>query len=199
MLPTIPARPDTGLTAAADRMLLESSPPPLVNHCHRTYAFAAVLLDLQGRRYDAEALFIAAALHDLGLTDTWDDGTTPFEARGAQVAYEALLANDARPELAALVRDAIALHLELSSQDDPRGEVAGVALGAAVDVLGLRLTDLPKHLIARVLEQYPRHELKTYLVEAVRSQAERKPTSRIARYVERLHFTDLIAAAPFDS
>jgi hypothetical protein len=180
-------------------MLVESSPLPLVNHCHRTYAFGVALLDQQRRRYDAEALFIAAALHDLGLTETWDDGTTPFDARGAQVAYEALLAQGARPELAALVRDAIAVHLEITSQDDPRPEVAGVALGAAVDVLGLRLEHLPPRLVDQVLQRHPRQGFKAYLIEVIRSQVERKPTSRIAVQVERLHFADLIAAAPFDS
>jgi hypothetical protein len=194
-----PTRPDTALADAADRLLVESSPPSLVNHCYRTYAFGAALLARQRRRYDDEALFVAAALHDLGLTDRYDDATTPFEERGAQVAYEKMIAEGAQPEFASLVQDAIALHLALATKDDPRPEVAGVNLGAAVDVLGLRLSDLPEGLAGRVLEQYPRHDFKAYLIDVLRSQAERKPMSRIAEYVEKLRFGDLIAAAPFES
>jgi hypothetical protein len=196
---TFATRPHTQLADVAERMLAESSPRTLVNHCWRTYAFGAALLSQQGRDYDDEALFVASALHDLGFTDLWDDGITPFETRGAQVAHEALLEQGARPELAGLVRDAIALHLEISTPGDPRPEVAGVALGAAVDVLGMRLSDLSPAMVDEVLEAHPRLGFTTYVIDVLRSQAERKPTSRIAHHMVDLSFADLVAAAPFES
>ena len=199
MLSTIANRPDTPLADVAERMLAESSPSTLVNHCWRTYEFGAALLSKHGREYDDEALFVASALHDLGFTDLWDDDTTPFEIRGSQVAHEALLDQGARPELASLVRDAIALHLEIATPDDPRPEVAGVALGAAVDVLGMRLGDLSPRLVDEVLERHPRQGFTAYVLDVLRSQAERKPTSRIAHHMVDFSFADLVAAAPFES
>jgi hypothetical protein len=195
----VPVRPQTPLADAADRLLVESSPTPLVNHCYRTYAFAAALLRQQNRGYDDEALFVASALHDLGLTAGHDDGATPFEAIGARLAYEKMIAEGARPEFASLIRDAIALHLDPATQDDPRPEVAGVIIGSLVDVLGLRLPDLPAGTVDRVLEAYPRPGFKEFLIDAVRSEAERKPTSWMAQHVQRLRFDDLIRAAPFAS
>lgn len=46
-------------------MLTDCSPPHLVARCLRTYQLAAALLGQQGRTFDAEALYIASALHDL--------------------------------------------------------------------------------------------------------------------------------------
>lgn len=196
MLPLIP---DTKLAAAAEALAVQVSPPALVGHCRRTYAFGAALLQQQSRTFDAELLYIAAMLHDLGLTDEFEDGVTPFERIGADAAQRALLAEGAPPETAALVHEAIALHLEAATADDPRPEVAGVSIGAGVDVLGLRLSDLPARFVGQVLEAYPRLELKAMLTEAIARQVELKPQSRIARHVERYNFIALVAAAPFDS
>jgi hypothetical protein len=57
----------------------------LAAHCYRTYLFGAALGTRDGLDWDAELLFVAAMLHDLGLTDfIGDDG--PFERRGAAAA-----------------------------------------------------------------------------------------------------------------
>ncbi|OHV31925.1 metal-dependent phosphohydrolase [Pseudofrankia sp. EUN1h] len=194
----MPTLPDSALAVAADELLTTCSPPPLVNHCRRTYLFGTALLESRHRPYDAEALYVAAMLHDLGLTELWGDEVTPFEQRGALVAEITMLERGASPRFAGLVRDAIALHLELDTAKDPRPEVAGVHLGAAVDVLGLRLDQLPKDLVADVLDGLPRLGLKDLLTTVLRHEAEAKPTSRIAGHVAQLDFVRLVAAAPFD-
>ncbi|WP_020519633.1 HD domain-containing protein [Catelliglobosispora koreensis] len=190
--------PDTALARAANEILVTSSPPTLVGHCRRTYQFGAQLLVQAGRTFDTETLYVACLLHDLGLTDQFEDGETAFEIRGAQVAQASLLEHGATPEQANLVYDAIALHLR-PADDELRAEVTGVTIGAAVDVLGLRLDELPKHFVAQALEEFPRDGLKAYLQEALVKQGKLKPTSRIARYIEKYQFADLVAATPFDS
>jgi len=190
--------PDTALARAAETFVLGCSPLPLVNHCRRTYLFGAALLNQASRSYDAEVLYLASMLHDLGLTEAWEDGVTPFEKRGAQVAATQLAQWGATPEVNDLASEAIALHLRASSADDPRPEVAGVSIGAAVDVLGLRLDELPKHLVAQVLEESPRLGFKRVLIEMIDRQTGLKPGSRIATYVTQFHFKDLVAATPFD-
>src|SRR5512132_1237844 len=100
MLPETAPVPDTRLAAAAEALAVRVSPSALVGHCRRTYAFGAALLDRQGRTFDAELLYIAAMLHDLGLTDEFEDGVTPFEKRGADVARQALLTEGAPEETA---------------------------------------------------------------------------------------------------
>jgi hypothetical protein len=190
--------PDSALADTAERMLRVSSPRVLVEHCLRTHEFAVALLDRRGLRYDRELLFVAAALHDLGLTPEWDDGTTSFERRGAEVARRVLLDEGAPPSAADLVHDAIALHLELTTADDPRPEVAGVSLGAAVDVLGLRVDQLPAGALDDVLARHPRLGLKTWLAEAMAREALAKPGARVAALEREFGFPALIAAAPFE-
>src|SRR5687768_9962364 len=104
--------PDTALAQAANAFVLSCSPLPLVHHCRRTYLFGAALLDQAGKSFDAEVFYLASILHDLGLTQTWEDGVTPFEKRGASVAATHLAQWGAAPELTDLVHEAIALHLK---------------------------------------------------------------------------------------
>lgn len=196
--PDLPPVPDTPLAAAARALLASAAPLPLRNHCHRTYLFGAALLRDQRRSFDAEALYVAAQLHDLGLLQAWDDGVTGFEHAGAEAAV-ALLHQQGREDIAELVRDAITLHLQVATLDDPRPEVAGVILGSAADVTGLNLTQLPEALVAAMLERHPRAGLKEYLAAAITEQVRAKPDSAIADLVARRRFVDLVAAAPFDS
>ncbi|WP_035844844.1 HD domain-containing protein [Kitasatospora azatica] len=189
--------PDSPLARAADQLLRTACPPTLVGHSHRTYRFGAALLDGQRRAFDAEALFIGAALHDLALVEPYDDPDTPFELHGSRLAEQELLAGGARPELVELVRDAIALHLDIATADDPRPEVAAVHLGAAVDVVGLRLDQLPPALVAEVLELHPRQGFSAYVSEVLTGQAKAKPGSKIAALIQRADFLRLVAAAPF--
>ncbi|GIH08059.1 hypothetical protein Rhe02_61260 [Rhizocola hellebori] len=198
MTADIPTFPDTALAQAANAFVLGCSPLPLVNHCRRTYLFGAALLNQAHKSFDTEAFYLASILHDLGLTETWEDGVTPFEKRGAAVAAEQLAQWGAAPELTSLVKEAIALHLKASTAEDPRPEVVGVSIGASVDVLGLRLDELPKHFVEQALEQYPRLGFKQLLSELIDRQTDLKPGSRIATYVKQFHFKDLVAATPFD-
>ncbi len=191
--------PTTKLAAAAEALTVRVSPPALLGHCRRTYAFGAAVLQQQGRPFDAELLYIAAMLHDLGLTDEFEDGVTPFEQISADAARRELLTGGAAPATADLVHEAIVRHLEAATADDPRPEVAGVSIGAGVDVLGLRLSDLPAEVVAQILEEYPRLDFKTMLTEVITRQVRLKPDSQLARHVERYNFTALVAAAPFDS
>ncbi|MEU5400720.1 HD domain-containing protein [Streptomyces sp. NPDC005963] len=194
--PALIARPDTALADTADAMLRAAAPPTLVAHCHRTYVFAAALLDRRGLDYDREALFLGAALHDLGLTPTWTHATTPFEEHGAQVAHEALLQQGARPELADLVADAIRLHLLLTTAYDPRPEVAGIHLGAGVDVVGLRIDKIPPTTVDLALETFPRQSLASFLRDALGEEARRKPDCTMAQLVREVDFLDLLANGP---
>jgi len=188
---------DSPLATAADALLAKVSPPALVNHCKRTYAFGTALLNQAGRGFDAEALYVAAMLHDLGLTDAYEDGVTPFEVRGADIAAAQLLDMGADPDFIALVHDAIALHLEMNAPKDPRPEVADVSLGAAVDVLGLRIDKLPASFVAQTLETFPRLGFKDLLIPAIERQARLKPDSLVARHLDEFAFAQLVAAAPF--
>lgn len=195
--PLLPPCPTTPLARAAEQLLRRSSPTVLVEHCLRTFAFGSVLLRRAGRAVDVEALFIGSCLHDLGLLPENEDGRTPFQLRGAGLASDLVLQGGGTRELAHVVHEAVALHLELSTGEHPDAAVAGVSLGAAVDVLGLGLASLPEELVEAALLAHPRGGMKDWFVAAMSAEAERKPDSTIGGYVRDLGFCDLIRAAPF--
>ncbi|MEM6993452.1 MAG: hypothetical protein AAF721_23260, partial [Myxococcota bacterium] len=60
--------PDSDLCRAAAETCALHSTPGLVGHCGRTYAFGMALSSVLGKRPDRELLYVAAQLHDLGLT-----------------------------------------------------------------------------------------------------------------------------------
>ena len=77
--------PDTAVALAAAELVRREAPPVLVAHCHRSYLFGALLGTRDGLQWDPEVLFVAAMLHDLGLTD-FAGGAGPFEQRSAAAA-----------------------------------------------------------------------------------------------------------------
>ena len=169
----------------------------MVDHSFRTFHLGAELLSHTGRTYDAEILFVGSLLHDLALGTDLDDGTTPFNVRGAGLATrESLLAGKSEKE-ANLVYDAIALHMEIATADDPRAEVAGVHLGAAADVIGLRIERLPSVMINALIEKHPRAGMKEGATDLISAEATAKPFSGAATLIRDFGFLELIQAAPF--
>lgn len=109
--------PDSALCTKAEALAEAAYEPHLLGHCYRTWAFALAVAQHDGLKPDPEALYVAALLHDLGLTERFA-GTTPFELRGADAAHRLCLPDETRAQI---VHEAIALHTSL-----------GAALGSAV-------------------------------------------------------------------
>ena len=70
-------------------------------------------------------------------------------------------------------------------------------LGAAVDVVGLRIDQVPRVLIDAIVAEYPRHAMKIGFAAVIAAEAETKPYSTAAALVRDLNFLDLIGASPF--
>jgi hypothetical protein len=190
--------PDSGLARAAAALAAKVEPPFLLNHSRRSFHFAAELLSTAGRAFDPELLYIGSMLHDIALGTSLDDGVTPFHLRGAGVAANQLVEAGRPDEDAMLVYDAIALHLDLATADDERPEVAGVHLGAVVDVLGLRLEEISAEMVEAVFDAHPRLGMKAAVTELVVAEARKKPYSPMAVLVRDVALVDLIHGAPFD-
>ena len=61
--------------------------PALVHHNHRSYLWSAALGVREGVAFDAELLYVAAMLHDLGLVPEYDNATLGFEVAGGHVGW----------------------------------------------------------------------------------------------------------------
>jgi hypothetical protein len=190
--------PDTKAALAAIALCKQASSPALYEHCMRAY-FWALLLD-RGGPFDAEALLVACALHDLGLTESHRlRGASPacFTKVGADAALGLATAHgwtDARARAAA---EAIALHLNVVVGAEQGREAQLLRLGSGADVAGLGIKALHGDQIEAVLARHPRRGLKRAVGEALAREASERPRSRIGFLVRRLDFGGLVARAPF--
>src|SRR5580700_6525954 len=100
---------DSKYTRIAMEALLDTSPGFLVNHAMRTFYFGALIDRHEKMQCDSELLFLACALHDLGLTPKYE-GSRPFEIQGAQAARQILSSAGLTAEKTQIVWDGIAMH-----------------------------------------------------------------------------------------
>jgi len=124
--------PDSSLCKSAERLAEAAYEPHLLGHGYRTWAFAQAVAQHEGLRPDPEALYVAALLHDLGLTERFK-GPSPFELRGADAAHALCLPDEARAQI---VHEAIALHTSLGAALGS-AEVRLVQSGSGGDLVGL--------------------------------------------------------------
>lgn len=132
LLPEVWAVPDSGLVARACELAHEPYDAHLLGHGARTWAFAMALAAHLGLKPAPEALHVARALDDLGLTNRFA-GDGPFELRGAHAAHAVCLPDHARADV---VHEAIALHTSMSAALGP-AEVPLVQTGSGRDLVGL--------------------------------------------------------------
>lgn len=170
--------PDTDLTRKTHDLVFSTGPAALANHCVRTYLFGRAVGEAQdvsaGADYDDEVLFLAALLHDMGLTEH-GDGSQRFEVDGADLAARFLAENGLDDERVRVVWESIALHTSLGIAHRMRPEIALVHAGSGTDVVGLAAAALPDGLAARVHAAFPRLENGSGLTEAIVEQIVRNP------------------------
>jgi HD superfamily phosphodiesterase len=111
--------PDSRLAAEAEELVRTSSPAFLANHCARSYAWSVALAEHDHVPFDAELLYVAALLHDLGLVRRFDTGSC-FEEDSADAAA-ALAATAGWPsERREALAEAIRLHVAVARRSPPR-------------------------------------------------------------------------------
>lgn len=169
-------------TAAAAREVLERwSAPALVNHCLRSYAWASALGDSLGLAYDAELLYVAAMLHDLGVTPAFDAHETAFETAGGAVAWSFAAGAGWPAERRDRVLEIIERHMWLSVDptDDPEGHLLEVA--TSLDVSGVAPEKWDAAVLRSVTAALPRLDFTATFDACIHAQALRKPASPAAR------------------
>jgi len=189
--------PDSRLAAEADELLRTSSPTFLTNHCVRSYAWSVALAEHDHVRFDAELLYVAALLHDLGLVHRFDTGSC-FEEDSARAAT-ALVAGAGWPsERREALAEAIRLHVAIAValEDGPEAYLLWHATG--LDVTGHRHGDVPHSFITEVVAEYPRLDFKRAFTALLADQAARKPGCWAAGAVTG-GIRERIDAAPFPS
>jgi hypothetical protein len=193
----LPEAPDSAACRSALEVVTEYSSPAFVNHCVRAYLWAAHLGTVNGMSVDAELLYVAAMLHDLGLITEFDNHTLPFEVGGGHVAAVFAAGAGWSPERRRRVAGVIVAHMAdaVDPHEDPEGFLLERA--TAFDISGRAPEDFPEQLRAAVLDRYPRLDLAAEFLACFEDQARRKPDSTAAAAV-RSGIADRLAANPLE-
>lgn len=188
--------PDSAVARKAEELIREAAPDFLTNHSFRSYAWSVALADRDDVRYDAELLYVAALLHDIGLVARFDQGGS-FEDDGAEAAARFAGEQAWTAERREALAEAIRLHMaaEIALDDGPEAYLLWHATG--LDVRGHRLGEIDPREVTAVLASYPRLDFKRGFAGLFADQAERKPDCQVADLM-RSGFAERIAAAPFE-
>src|SRR5919197_2853377 len=194
------AEPTTEIALAARELAERVSPPFLFDHAARTYSLACLFarrdgVPLDGSPLDRELVYIAALLHDVGLTPAFD-GPRCFENESAAAA--AAFAREHGWDELRCERLAKAIRLHMHPRVVPEDDAAGYLLSEATscDVRGQRLDELPPDAVANIFVRYPRLDFTDGFIALFERQARAKPGCLADLYLQR-GFADRVRSAPF--
>jgi hypothetical protein len=171
--------PDSAVARQAVEVVSQFSPPALVNHCARSYLFAASLGAIEGVPFDVELLYVSSLLHDLGLEPAFDNVREPFEDAGGHVGWVFAAGAGWPVSRRERVAQIIVAHMhDPDVANDPEGYLLEASTG--LDITGRDPQRWPTELLREVVAVYPRLDLAARFTTCFRDQAERKPDSAAA-------------------
>ncbi|MFF5448967.1 HD domain-containing protein [Streptomyces sp. NPDC012888] len=155
----------------------------LLNHSVRSYAFGARYAADHGLSFDAELLYVAALLHDLGLTAPFDSYALPFEEAGGHLARVLTAGLGWPADRRARAAEVIVLHMrdDVTAEEDVESHLLQV--GTSADVSGLRLEEFDPAFRAELVAAYPRAGFGGRFLDLMTDQAGRKPDCAAASLV----------------
>jgi hypothetical protein len=168
--------PDSNLATDAEALVREHSPDFLVAHCQRTYVFGALAATAAGLEVRSELAYVAALLHDLGLTDSYA-GERRFEVEGAETARSWARGQGLSDGESQVVWDAIALHTSRGIADVRSPECALVHWGAGLDVAGFGIEQFDSSAVESVISAFPRDGFAGKFAELIEATARRTPAA----------------------
>lgn len=175
--------PDSENCQKALAMVVEHSPPHLVNHCLRSYAFGISMAHKTKQTFDKEVFFLGAIMHDLGLTPKFDSGNT-FEIDGAQAARSFCIKQALDAEKADLVHEMVVHHNSVGVAHKLDPEIALLHFGAGADVAGLWINDIHRKTLSEVLSDFPRLDFKQGMIKLLADQAKIKKQNYMTPLIE---------------
>jgi hypothetical protein len=202
--------PDTPLVQKALEYARRESEPYLFNHVVRSWLFAARLGQIQNIDHDAEVVAVGTLLHDIMLNERFE-GPRRFEVEGADLARTFARQSGLDDRRAQLIWDSVALNSTPSIGLYKEAEVALSTAGICLDVIGLQYEVIPAREITRIVEEFPRLDMKRRMTRCFCHIAETRPETTYDNFIrdfgERYVFgyrarvpssDDLVSNAPFE-
>lgn len=181
------AVPQDRISAATWDWANRALPDYLRAHSVRVYCWGAAIAAGEGWSFDDRILWTASLLHDLALR-TIARNTMCFEFEGAEFARRFLERRGMSAEDADRVAIAIILHMApgVSLDDGVESVLLDRSTGLDVRGDGYALVDTVR---PGVMEAFPRRAFDRRFVDAIRREAEMRPTCQSSRL---LHANDLV-------
>jgi hypothetical protein len=175
--------PDSSVAVLATEAAAAYCSDALMQHNHRSYLWSVALGVQRGLQFDAELLYVAAMLHDVGLVSEFDNVGLSFEDAGGHVAW--MFAAGAGWPAARRVRlaEVIVRHMWNSVDVDLDAEGHLLEVGTGLDISGRSPEMWSPELRAEVLAAHPRLGIATEFLACFVDQARRKPASSAASAV----------------
>ena len=199
--------PDTPVVGRAIEYAREKCEPYLFNHVMRSWLFAVRLGEVQHVEHHPEVLAVSTLLHDITLNEQFE-GPRRFEVEAADLARAFARSSGFDERDAQLIWDSVALNSTASIGLYKEAEVALCTAGICLDVIGLQYELLPAEDIRRIVNAFPRLEMKRKMSLCFCHIAESHPETTYdnfvrdfgTRYVggyKAMSVTDLVEKAPF--
>ena len=193
------AIPESALAREAAAIARASLPREIYNHCMRTYLFAELLGRSMGVDHDSELVYVAAILHDAGLSPLHASEKEHFQVDGANLSRDVLKRYGVIGSKADVVWDSIALHDQGAIARWKGKEVMLVSFGVSAD-FGGRIDRLAPGDVRAVLRAAPRDNFAPAFLAASTAVAAKKPataapfwlTDVAERTVPGLHYPNFV-------
>jgi hypothetical protein len=158
--------------------------PEIFRHSARSFVFAELVSHVRSVKHDPEIVYIAAMLHDIGLSKEFATPHVRFEIDGANLTKQILTAAGHTATDAQVGWDAVVLHSIFSIARFKEPEVFLLSAGVLTDVGGAFLQYLDKATVAQVLTALPRKGFNAAFLTALTDYARRKPDTVGGTFVE---------------
>lgn len=165
--------PDTALAHDARDVAFESEPREIYNHSLRSFLFAELIARARKVDHDEEAVYVAAILHDTGLSPKYMSDQNRFEIDGANVSRDVLKRHDVTGSRADIVWDAICFHD--SSFAQWKGDVPKIVSDGVSADFGVYLDTMQREDVLAVLQAAPRTNFIPVFLDATAEIGRRKP------------------------
>jgi len=170
--------PDSKMARDLTQLIRDTESDLLFHHSSRVYLFGALTGQRKGLKYDPELLYVGAMFHDIGLTEAYRHSQLRFEVDGANAARDFLRGHDIPEAAVEIVWDAIALHTTPGIPEHKKPEVALVASGVEMDVLGIAYRQFTDEQREAVVAAHPRGaDFKNRIIDAFYDGMKHRPDS----------------------
>jgi hypothetical protein len=191
--------PETPAAEVALTVATRFHSPALLNHSVRSYLWGTMYGRAHGIAFDDELFYVSAMLHDVGLTEAFDNHLRPFEVAGGDLAWVFGVAAGWSAERAARAAEIIVLHMrdDVSPADDAESHLLQVA--TSWEVVGRHQEEFPPNARTEILARYPWLGFGAEVLACFEDQARRKPDSAAAASVFKNDMAGRVAANPLQN